>query len=80
MLPWFYETFGLIGSLILFLFFFTMLIFWISGFAGILHSRNSDRKKNVLLGISIFVPPFPIFWLIRDIWRQHKIIKSKRPN
>lgn len=77
MLPWFYDTFGLVGSLLIFLFFFTMFVFWISGFAGILHSRNSDRKKNIMIGISIFFPPFPIIWLISDIWRQHKVIKGK---
>lgn len=78
MLPWFYESFGLIGSMLLFLFFFTMFIFWVSGFAGILHSRNSEKKKNIMIGIGILIPPFPILWLISDIWRQHKIIHGKK--
>ncbi|MEX0929150.1 MAG: hypothetical protein WD266_13645 [Balneolales bacterium] len=75
MLQWMHGEFGLVGSLILAYLFFLLFIFWISGLAGINDSKMSDGKKINLLLIGIFIPPYPILWLFREIYRQHKVLK-----
>lgn len=76
MLQWMYGEFGLVGTLLLSYLFFTLFIFWISGLAGINESRNSDKLKVNMLLVGIFFPPYPILWLIKEIFVQHRILKK----
>ncbi|MEX0780490.1 MAG: hypothetical protein WD491_12305 [Balneolales bacterium] len=76
MLQWMHGEFGLIGSLILSYILFILFIFWISGLAGINESRNSDEKKFYMLIVGILLPPYPILWLISEIFRQHRILRE----
>lgn len=77
MLKWMYESFGLFGSLLIYLLLFVIFIFWIAGLAGINQSREDEESKNIRLIVSVFLPPYPILWLISDIYRQHKILRGK---
>lgn len=77
MLKWMYESFGLVGSMVIYLIFFVIFIFWIAGLAGINQSREDEESKNIRLLVSVFFPPYPIIWLLFDIYRQHRILRGK---
>lgn len=76
MLQWMHNEFGLVGSLILAYILFILFIFWISGLAGINESRNSDKRKMNMIILGVFFPPYPILWLIKEILRQHRVLKE----
>ncbi len=78
MLKSFYELFGFFGALILSLVLFGFFIFWLAGLAGITLPVDGGKPKfnkwEVL--IAIFIPIYPIYWLLRDIIEQHMFMKK----
>ncbi|MEX0772056.1 MAG: hypothetical protein WD038_02755 [Balneolales bacterium] len=76
MLQWMHGEFGLVGSLIMAYILFIFFIFWIAGLAGINESKYSDDTKMNMLIIGIIVPPYPILWLIKEIYRQNRVLKE----
>ncbi|MCG8372062.1 MAG: hypothetical protein MI700_00930 [Balneolales bacterium] len=77
MLKTFFDIFGFWGALIAALLSFLLFIFWIAGLAGITLPVDGGKPKfniwEVL--IAILVPPYPIYWVIRDIIEQHRFMK-----
>lgn len=78
MLQIFYDEFGFFGSILMSLVLFLAFIFWFSGLAGIANLDDNVRKKNIKMIAAVVFPPFPIGWLIIDIYRQHKVIKQSK--
>lgn len=76
MLKWSYLHFGYFGTLFLALFVFLLFIAYMAGIAGISILPDDSRSKNIKLIIGVIIPPYPVLWLIMDIYRQHKALKS----
>jgi hypothetical protein len=78
MLKSFYELFGFFGALLLSLALFIFFIFWLAGLAGITLPVDGGKPKfnkwEVL--VAVFIPIYPIYWLIRDIIEQHAFMKK----
>lgn len=73
-----YEQLGFFPTLGFSVLFFMCFIFWLAGIAGLL--ANKDRKKHtewLTYALIILVPPYPIIWLIMDIFRQYFRITRK---
>ncbi len=73
-----YEQLGFFPTLIASVLFVACVIFWMAGIAGLL--ANSDRRRPtewLTYVLIIFVPPYPIIWLIIDIFRQYWRITRK---
>ena len=79
MLKTFYELFGFFGALVLSLALFMFFIFWIAGIAGITLPVDGGKPKfnkwEVI--VAIFIPIYPIYWIIRDIIEQHVFMSKK---
>ncbi len=75
MLQTFYNNFGFIGSITVAFLIFIGFIFWIAGVAGI-SQLNESRYKNIRLFFSLVFPPYPIFWLFLDMYRQSQLMKE----
>lgn len=77
MLKSFYELFGFFGALILSLALFILFIFWLAGIAGITLPVDGGKPKfnkwEVI--VAIFIPVYPIYWLVKDIIEQHLFMK-----
>jgi hypothetical protein len=71
-----YLDFGFLGSIAILLFVFFCFVFWIAGISGLADQKKSSRP-NLKLLMSVFVPPFPIIWLIYDMYRQNRRLKGK---
>jgi hypothetical protein len=78
MLQWLYAELGFFGSILLSLFLFVAFIFWFSGLAGIAGLQDSNRTKNTKILVAVIFPPFSIGWLLYDIYRQHRVMKSSK--
>jgi hypothetical protein len=73
MLKTFYYNFGFIGSILIALTVFLLVIFWISAIAGI--SQIPDSKyKHVKLFFAAIFPPYALLWLLIDVYQQHEYI------
>ncbi|AXJ01493.1 hypothetical protein CYPRO_2246 [Cyclonatronum proteinivorum] len=73
-----YEQLGFFPTLIFSVLFFVCFTFWLAGIAGLL--ANKDRRKSTewfTYMLIIFVPPYPIIWLITDVFRQYFRITRK---
>lgn len=77
MLQWFYDQFGLLGSIMVAALFFALFVFWISGIAGINTSRTTEHRRNLLVTIAVLFPPYPILWLVKEIVRQYMVLKQE---
>jgi hypothetical protein len=79
MLQSFYENFGFLGALFLAVFMFIFFIFWMAGMAGITLPYDGGRKKghNWQIALAVFVPIYPVAWLIYDMYMQRKYMKGK---
>ncbi|MCC5932914.1 MAG: hypothetical protein JJU35_01630 [Balneolales bacterium] len=78
MLRAFYEQLGFFPTLVFSILFFLSFVFWLAGIAGLL--ANKDRRKHtewVTYALIIFIPVYPIIWLIADIFRQYFRITRK---
>lgn len=78
MLQSFYENFGFFGALALAIFLFIFIIFWIAGIAGITLPYDGGKKKgsNVQIVFAVLFPPYPVIWLLIDIYNQRKQLKK----
>lgn len=77
MLQVIHDQFGTIGTIIVALMVFTLLILWIAAISGIHEYPYSDRKKLIITIIFMIIPPCAIIWLVFDMRRQYKILKGK---
>lgn len=75
MLETFYNNFGFIGSIVLAFGGFLMFILWIAGISGIAQ-RPEESYKNLHLALCVLFPPFPIFWLLYDMYTQKKLMEE----
>lgn len=78
MIQWFYTELGFAGTILIALFIFVLFILWLAGIAGISGLPASNRTRTSKLIMGVVLPPFPIFWILMDIRRQHLIIKGSR--
>src|SRR5690625_4421405 len=76
MLETFYNTFGFIGSLAVAYLAFFFFLFWIAGLSGICRMRDSERAKQIRIVIAVLVPPYPFFWMIREMISQKKDMRN----
>lgn len=78
MLQSFYENFGFFGALALAIFLFIFIIFWIAGIAGIALPYDGGKKKgsNIQIVLAVLLPPYPVIWLLIDIYNQRKQLKK----
>ncbi|MGD8427524.1 MAG: hypothetical protein PVH63_07820 [Balneolaceae bacterium] len=75
MLQTFYDDLGFLGSLSLAFIIFILFIFWMAGVAG-LSQLPESRNKNIKLAASVIFPPYPILWVLVDIYRQRQLMKE----
>jgi len=66
-----YQSFGILGSLLISLSIFILIIFWVAGIAGLTDSSQRNIKTWQII-LSVIFPPFPVGWLIFDMIRQYK--------
>jgi hypothetical protein len=78
MLKTFYELFGFFGALSISLALFFFFIFWLAGLAGITLPVDGGKPKfnKWQVMVSIFIPLYPIYWLIRNITEQHRFMRK----
>ena len=78
MLKTFYELFGFFGALSISLALFFFFIFWLAGLAGITLPVDGGKPKfnKWLVMVSIFIPLYPIYWLIWNITEQHRFMRK----
>ncbi|MEX0681822.1 MAG: hypothetical protein WD097_10615 [Balneolales bacterium] len=77
MLQIIHDYFGTVGSILIALFAFTLLILWIAAMSGIQEYPYSEKQKLLISAIFILFPPFAIIWLAFDMYRQYQILKEK---
>ncbi|MDG5766499.1 hypothetical protein QA596_03390 [Balneolales bacterium ANBcel1] len=77
MLQVIHDTFGTVGSILVALLAFALLIFWIAAISGIHEYPYSDRKKLLITAGFILFPPYALVWLAKDMYRQYSILKGK---
>ena len=75
MLEQFYNNFGFAGSLLISLFGFLFLMFWFAGIAGLIEDCDDEVEMWKVMAFMLF-PPYPIFWLIMDMYRQYRYMNS----
>jgi len=76
MLETFYTNFGFFGSIVIAFACFLLVILWIAGIAGITQMPDTP-KKNIKLGLSVIFPPYPLCWLMVDMYRQTKLMEKE---
>lgn len=78
MLQTFYDLFGFFGALGLSLALFLFFILWIAGIAGITLPVDGGKPKfnKWEVVVAIFIPIYPIYWLIRDVIEQHVFMRK----
>ncbi|HEX6982283.1 MAG TPA: hypothetical protein VF181_05945 [Balneolaceae bacterium] len=75
MLETIYNNFGFLGSITISFLIFLSFIFWMAGIAGISQLNGSNQKK-IRLFFSVIFPPYPIIWLLLDMYRQSQLMKE----
>ncbi|MDR9416693.1 MAG: hypothetical protein RI564_10440 [Gracilimonas sp.] len=80
MLQSFYDNLGFFGALSTALLLFFFFIFWIAGIAGITLPYDGGRKKgnNWQILLAVLFPPYPIVWLIYDMYLQHRYMTEEK--
>jgi hypothetical protein len=71
-----YLDYGFIGSILILILVFFCFVFWIAGISGLADQKRS-KNPNLKIVLSIFIPPFPIIWLLYDMYRQNRRLKGK---
>ncbi|MEX0894713.1 MAG: hypothetical protein WDZ36_03050 [Balneolaceae bacterium] len=75
MLQTFYNNFGFAGALLLAFGIFIFFIFWMAGLAGIwLQKEKEENLKIIKLITAVFIPLYPFFWMILDMYKQMKMM------
>lgn len=75
MLETLYNYFGLIGSLAVAFLSFIFFVFWMAGVAGICTRNRPPIRQFIFFSLAIFVPVYPVFWLIADMIKQKKELR-----
>ncbi len=75
MLETLYNYFGFAGSLLVSFIIFTFFVFWIAGVAGITSRNRPPVKQVIFFSLAIFVPLYPVLWLIADMIKQKKQLR-----
>lgn len=75
MLQVIHDQFGTVGSILVALFVFTLLILWVAAISGIHEYPYSEKRKLLITFLFIAFPPYAFFWLAKDMYRQYKILK-----
>lgn len=78
MLQVIHDQFGTVGSILVALLAFTLLILWVAAMAGIHEYPYSEKRKLLIIFIFIIFPPYAFFWLAKDMHRQYKILKLEK--
>lgn len=76
MLETLHNIFGFAGSLIVSFLVFMFFVFWMAGVAGIVESDRIQSRQIVFFSLAIFVPIYPVIWLIADMIRQKKQLRK----
>jgi len=79
MLQGFYSEFGFLGALVISGLGFILFIFWVAGIAGIALPEDGGqiRDNRWQIVCAVLIPPYPIIWLIRDMYLQHKYMNKE---
>jgi len=75
MLETLYNYFGFVGSLIFSFVIFIFFVFWIAGVAGITSRNRPPVKQIIFFSLAIFIPPYPVLWLIADMIKQKRQLR-----
>lgn len=75
MLKYFYAQFGLVGSVSFFLALFVLFIFWLAGISGLIE-QNNNKDSLAKLVIAVLIPVYPIAWMLYEMLRQRRSLKS----
>jgi len=76
MLETLYNYFGFVGSLVVSFLVFLFFVFWMAGVAGICSLKRSKHRQFIFFSLAIFVPIYPVLWLIADMIKQRKQLKK----
>lgn len=76
MLETVHNIFGFAGSLIISFLAFLFFVFWMAGVAGIVQGNRKQSRQVVFFSLAIFVPVYPVIWLIADMIRQKKKLRK----
>lgn len=75
MLETLYNYFGFVGSLLVAFLGFIFFIFWMAGVAGICSMKRVRYRQIIFFSLAVFVPIYPVLWLIADMIKQKKQLK-----
>lgn len=75
MLETLYNYFGFTGSLIVAFIIFLFFVFWIAGVAGICSRNRPPHRQWIFFSLAIFIPVYPVFWLIADMIKQKRQLR-----
>lgn len=75
MLETFFNTFGFFGAIMIAFIGFAIFIFWVAGIAGIVYLPESKGKNKKII-FSLLFPPYPLFWMFYDIYREREMMKE----
>lgn len=75
MLQKYYGIFGFGGSILISLLGFLFLLFWFTGIAGLIEDCDDEVEPWKVLLFMLF-PPYPIGWLIYDMYKQRQYMNS----
>ncbi|MBP3192390.1 hypothetical protein [Natronogracilivirga saccharolytica] len=78
MLQLVHDQFGTVGTILVALFFFTLLILWVAAISGIHEYPYSEKRKLLITVLFIIFPPYAFFWLAKDMYRQYRILKMEK--
>ena len=76
MLETLHDIFGFAGSMIVSFIIFMFFVFWMAGVAGIVQGERKQSRQMVFYALAIFIPVYPVLWLIADMARQRKKLKK----
>ena len=76
MLETLHDIFGFAGSLVVSFLIFMFFVCWMAGVAGIVQGDRKQSRQIVFYTLAIFVPIYPVIWLIADMVRQKKQLRK----
>lgn len=76
MLETVHNIFGFTGSLLFSFLVFIFFVFWMAGVAGIVQGDRKQSRQIIFFSLAIFVPIYPVIWLIADMIRQKKQLRK----
>jgi len=75
MLETLYNYFGIFGSILAAFLVFMFFVFWMAGVAGICLRERPPARQAIFFSLAIFIPVYPVAWLIADMIKQRKQLK-----